>query len=161
MRDTVSMVRPFAGALAAQHHHMVLKTFHLPGGGFQDGAVERRVTGEGAHGVAPDHDHFAVGQGLGGEAVVGAGLKAEDVAGVVEVADLAATVHVDPGGPHHATNQAVEHLHLVVLGVDLGLMGVGHVRAETLKGRGQGACCGGAISGARGIGLGHLRAPFR
>jgi hypothetical protein len=124
-----------AGALAAQHHHVVLQALHLLTAGLQDRPVQLSVAGEGAHGAAAHHVDLAVGEGLGAEAVVGPRLQAEQVARIVEVADLAAAVEREAAGADHAADHPVEHLDRVVLGVDLGVALVGHPRAVRVRRR--------------------------
>jgi hypothetical protein len=96
------------------------------------------VAGEGADGRAPHALDLAVGQRLSGEAMQRAGIEPEDVARVVEVADLPAPVRRHPAGPDHTADDTVEALGVIVLSIDFLVLREGDRRPEALEGRDEG-----------------------
>ncbi|OIQ63891.1 hypothetical protein GALL_545640 [mine drainage metagenome] len=65
--------------------------------------------------------------------MLGTGLQAEQVARIVEVADLAAAVAHHPRGADRAGDDAVDQVGVLVLAVDFLVLGEGHPHAHPIQ----------------------------
>ena len=80
-----------------------------------------------------------VEDGFGGEAMVRAGYEAEDVAGQMEGADLAAAVGEQLVGTHRAADHLVDIFGLLVLAVDFLVLAIGELGGDEAGMTGEGA----------------------
>src|ERR1700745_991111 len=96
--------------------------------------------GERSDGLPLDHKKLRLGDRLGGECMLRAGLYTEDIARQIKGSDLAATVSHGLEGAHRSADHFVEISSRTIFAVDLCIARKHHGRAHLLDRPGERAC---------------------
>ena len=116
-----------------QEQNAILHPVQLAAGQREELPRDRSVApGQRVDRAALDHEHFGVGDRLGGQRMLVGEFKTENIAGQIKSADLTAAVAEDFVGANAAADDLVKVVGRFVIAEDFGIARIGHHGAHQL-----------------------------